>query len=126
MLGLFGIFGRSAEIRRLEDALREAGLHPRLMPDAVKIAAVRLLREHFGRQATVPEAARAAELLSFCIIGGDDFAAATSDDLAAATDERVAAAAQAGDGLDAHLILLVLHAGLAHDGVVSRHGLCLE
>ena len=37
MLGLFGIFGRSTELRRLDGALRGSGLHPRAVPEAVKL-----------------------------------------------------------------------------------------
>ena len=39
------LFGRPHEIRILDDALRTAGLHPRLVPDAVKIATVKILKE---------------------------------------------------------------------------------
>ncbi len=34
MLGLFGSFGRSHELRRLDQALRGVGLNPRLVPEA--------------------------------------------------------------------------------------------
>ncbi len=37
MLGLFGIFGRSQELQRLDQALRGVGLNPRLVPDAVML-----------------------------------------------------------------------------------------
>ena len=39
MLGIFGLFGRSRDTQRLDRALRSAGVHPRLVPDAVKIIA---------------------------------------------------------------------------------------
>ncbi len=37
MLGFFGIFGRSHELRRLDQAVRAVGLHPVLVPEAVKL-----------------------------------------------------------------------------------------
>ena len=37
MLGLFGIFGRSHELQRLDQALHGGGLNPRLVPEAVKL-----------------------------------------------------------------------------------------
>src|SRR4029453_12927964 len=46
LLGLFGRFGRSAELRELDKALRSVDLHPNLVPEAVKLTTVRLLREH--------------------------------------------------------------------------------
>ncbi len=45
MLGLFGIFGRSHELQRLDQALRGVGLNPRLVPDAVKLTTLKLLGE---------------------------------------------------------------------------------
>ncbi len=45
MLGLFGIFGRSHELQRLDQALRGGGLHPRLVPEAVKLTTLKLLKE---------------------------------------------------------------------------------
>jgi len=38
MLRLFDMLGRSAAMRALEDALRESGVHPLLVPDPVKLA----------------------------------------------------------------------------------------
>ena len=49
-LGLFGVFGRSGDLRALDDALRAAGMHPALAPEAVKIAALNLLKEARGEQ----------------------------------------------------------------------------
>ncbi len=45
MLGLFGIFGRSHKLRRLDQALRDVGLNPRLVPDAVMLTTLKLLGE---------------------------------------------------------------------------------
>ena len=44
-LGFLGRFGRSADLRALDKALREVDLHPNLMPEAVKLTLVKLLRE---------------------------------------------------------------------------------
>ncbi len=43
MLGLFGIFGRSYELQRLDQAQRGVGLNPRLVPEAVKLTTLKLL-----------------------------------------------------------------------------------
>ncbi len=45
MLGLFGIFGRSQELQRLDQVLRGVGLNPRLVPDAVMLTTLKLLGE---------------------------------------------------------------------------------
>ena len=52
---MFGIFGRSQEMQNLDDALRAVGLHPRTVPDAVKITTLKQLKE----LATLLQAARA-------------------------------------------------------------------
>lgn len=126
MLGLFGLFGRAPEIQRLDSAVRAVGLHPRLVPDAVKIATVKLLRAHGVAGPADGGTDRAAELLAYCMIGPEEVAAATEARLAEAIGARVDAAAEAGQGLDAAIIMLTLQAGVAHPGVVERHGLEMD
>ena len=43
-IGLFGVFGRSGDLRQLDQALRSVDVHPRLVPEAVKLTVVNLLR----------------------------------------------------------------------------------
>ncbi len=43
MLGFFGIFGRSHELRRLDQAVHAVDLHPVLVPEAVKLTTLKLL-----------------------------------------------------------------------------------
>lgn len=115
MLAAFSLFGRSKEIRRFDSALIGAGLDPRAVEDAVKIAALRLTREAEGR-----DLAEAAELLSYCLLGPEDFAAATDAARAAAIEVRLAHAPDAPDGPDARLVLLALASGQAHPAVAER------
>ena len=118
------LFGRSREVRRLDDALRATGLHPALMPDAVKIAALKLLREAGHGSSPEPAACRlAAEMLSYCILGGQGFEYENGRGPALTLEARLEAALDAGDSLDAHLILLALHAGLIQGSVVERYDL---
>jgi hypothetical protein len=127
MLGMFGIFGRSQEIKRLDDALRAAGLHPRLVPDAVKIATIKQLKEA-GRGTAEPHAcAKAAELLSYCILGPRGFIEETDDPVKIdAVEARIDAAVDSGQGLDARLVLLTLQAGITHPSVIERYRLAIE
>ena len=48
MLRLFDMLGRSAAMRALEDALRESGVHPLLVPDPVKLTVIKLNKKHAG------------------------------------------------------------------------------
>jgi hypothetical protein len=123
MIGFFGIFGRSSELRRLDQALREVDLHPRTVPEAVKLTTLKLLKEAHGERPEPPAFAAAAELLGYCMLGPQGFAEANGPELTAAVEGRLEAALAAGDSLDARLVLLALYAGVIQPAVVERYGL---
>lgn len=123
MLGFLGFFGRAPELRRLDAALRNVDLHPRLVPEAVKLAALRQMQQAAGAKSPPPETYdAAAALLAYCMLGPAHFAEAGELDLLNEVERRVDAAT-ADDGLDARLVLLALHAGVVQPEVVSRFGL---
>jgi hypothetical protein len=122
MLGFLGRFGRARELRQLDDALRAVDLHPAMVPDAVELAAVRLLQAEKGAPQPHDYAA-AAELIGYCMIGADGFAGANDEALAAAVEARIATAIQSGDSLDAKLVLLLLHASVIQPSVIARYAL---
>ncbi|HMI95982.1 MAG TPA: hypothetical protein VK479_05670 [Micropepsaceae bacterium] len=127
MFGLFGIFGRAAELERLDLSLRAAGLHPRAVPEAVKLTTVKLLKQARGGSAPDQEScAAAAALLGYCILGSQDFGAHNGAAQTEAADMRLAAACETGQGLDARLVLLTMQAGLIHPTVVERYQLTME
>jgi hypothetical protein len=127
MLGLFGLFGRAAELERLDLALRAAGLNPRAVPDAVKLTTVKLLKEARGGSAPDQRAcAAAAALRGYCMLGPQAFAAANGGIQTEAAEMRLAAACDTGHGVDARLVLLTMHAGLIHPTVVERYQLTME
>ncbi len=120
MLGLFGIFGRSHELQRLDQALRGVGLNPRLVPDAVKLTTLKLLGEAGPDPASY---AAVAELLGYCVLGAQGFTECNDPSLTEAVEVRLAAALEAGDNLDARVVLLTLHASVIQPSVVERYGL---
>ena len=123
-IGFFGYFGRSSELREFDTALRSVDLHPRLVPEAVKLAAVKLLQERAKDGAPEPRAYReAAEIIAYCMTGGDAFAAANDARLAANVEQRIEAALDSGTNLDAKLVLLTLHAKVIQPSVVNDFGL---
>ena len=127
MLGLFGLFGRAAELERLDLALRAAGLHPRAVPDAVKLTTVKLLKEAGGGSAPDQRSCGAAAvLLAYCILGPQAFTAASGAAQTEAMEMRLTSACESGHGVDANLVLLTMHAGLIHPNVVERHQLTME
>lgn len=122
MLGLFNLFGRSDDLKALDQALRDAGVHPRTVPEAVKLTAVRLLKEAQGAATRIPDAAHAeaAQLLCYCILGPEQFVASNSPSAAERIEDRLDAAIAAGDSLDAQLVLLALHSGVIASEVADR------
>ncbi len=124
MLGFLGIFGRSREVQRLDQAVRAVGLHPRLVPDAVKLTTLNLLKEAGSGASPSPRAYdAAAEMLGFCMLGPQGFTEANDLRLTEAAEGRMEAALEAGDSLDARLVLLALHAGVVQEQVVERYQL---
>ena len=124
---MFGIFGRSQEMQNLDDALRAVGLHPRTVPDAVKITTLKQLKEANGGAPPDSRAmAGAAELLGYCVLGPQAYAAKNDANRIEAVEARLNAAIENGRGLDARLVLLTLHAGLTHRDLIERHDLRIE
>jgi hypothetical protein len=123
-IGFFGRFGRSSELREFDTALRSVDLHPNLVPEAVKLAAVKLLQERAQDRAPSSRSYReAAEIIAYCMTGGEAFAAANDARLAAEVEGRIEAALDQGTNLDAKLVLLVLHAKLVQPSVVADFAL---
>ena len=116
-LGLFGVFGRSEDLRSLEKALRVFDLHPARVPDAVKLAALNLLKDARGENPTAEDYGQTAMLLAYCAIGREAFIVASGEAAAALAEARIDAALEAGEGFDASLILLTLQSKLIHPAV---------
>ncbi len=124
MLGFFGVFGRSLELQHLDQALRTVGLHPRLVPEAVKLTTLKLLKEADGGSSPAPRAYyAAAELLGYCVLGVQGFTECNDLSLTEAVEARLKAALEAGDNLDARVVLLTLHAGVIQPSVIERYRL---
>ena len=124
--GILGVFGRSGDLRALDEAFRAAGLHPALVPDAVELTVLNLLRDAKDEDPVAKDYSEAATLLAYCVLGRDVFTAANGELAAAAAGHRIEAALEADGGLDASLILLALHASLIHPGVIETYRLEIE
>jgi len=120
-IGFFGRFGRSAALRELDTALRSVDLHPNLVPEAVKLTAVRMLQDHTGQDHPGVYASRAAaEIVAYCMIGAEAFAGANGPRLAADVEGRIETALDHDASLDAKLVLLTLHARVIQPSVVDH------
>ncbi|MFZ1108022.1 MAG: hypothetical protein WAN43_06725 [Rhodomicrobium sp.] len=120
-LGLFGAFGRSEDLRSLERALRVFDLHPNLVPDAVKLAALNVLKDERGEDPKTEDYAEAAALIAYCALGRQTFLSSNGTVAASAAERRIEAALETGDGLDASLILLALHSAIMHPALKDAY-----
>ena len=116
MLGLFNFFGRSSALKALDEAFRAFDLHPALVPEPVKLATIRLMQKTSDADYTLTDAdyTKAAELLSYVILGADQFIANTSLGMGEQAEDRLDEAIEAGDSMDAQLVLLAVHSGVIH------------
>ena len=120
-MGFLGRFGRSSDLRQLDEALKALDLHPGLVPEPVKITAVNLLKDHAAGTGPPAQSYRAAaEIVAYCMIGAEPFAGAMGEAAARQVEARIEAALASGDSLDAQLILLTLHAGVIQPSVVEH------
>ena len=104
--------------------MRAVGLHPRLVPEAVKLTTLKILKEADGGASPAPRAYYAtAELLGYCLLGAQGFAEANGLGLTESVEARLETALEAGDSLDARVALLTLHAGVVQPSVIERYGL---
>lgn len=122
MLGLFSIFGRADGLKALDQALRSFDLHPRIVPEAVKLATIKLMQKASGPGYKLRDAdyERAAELLTYSILGRDQFVASNTLAAANLAEQRLEDAIAVGDSLDAELILLTLHSGVIHSSIADQ------
>ncbi len=119
--GLFGLFGRSSDLRQLDQALHALDVHPRLVPEAIKLTVVSLLADHAIGAKPAPQSYRAAaEIIAYCMIGAEAFAHANGAGLTFQTERRIEAAIGSGVNLDAQLVLLTMHAGVIQPSVVEQ------
>jgi len=120
-IGFMGVFGRSSDLRQLDQALRAVDLHPKMVPEAVKLTTCALLKDQADSNDPPAAAYRpAAEIIAYCMVGDGPFAGANGEELALAVERRIEAALLAGDSFDAQLVLLTLHAKVIQPSVVER------
>ncbi|ESR22711.1 hypothetical protein [Lutibaculum baratangense] len=121
-LGFFGFLGRSHDLRQLDAALRAFDLHPRIVPEAVKLALLRLVKDTPQGDDFRP----AASLLAYCMLGPQGFAHANGEEATLEQEARIERALAAGQGTDAEIVLLALHAKVVQPSVVDLFDLRSE
>jgi hypothetical protein len=125
-LGFFGMFGRSGDLRQLDQALRAVDLHPALVPEGVKLTIVNLMKDHWPDEPPPRAYPPVAELFGYCIAGAEAFEGINGHPMLLATERRIETALDADESLDAQIVLLALHAKLINPEVVDRYGLSAD
>lgn len=111
-------------MERLDQGVRDVGLHPNLVPNAVQLTTFNLLKAANGGSNPEPrDYHAAAEMLGYCMLGSQGFTEANGLPLTEATEARLEAALNAGDSLDARIVLLALHANVIQPQVVDNYQL---
>lgn len=121
-IGFLGRFGRSADMRGLDQGLREGGVHPAQVPEGVKLAAARLVWRHNGPACPDWRFTDAGGFLAFFLSA----AAADTERADPLLTQRLERAIENPDSADAELVLLALHAKLVAPSVVKRFGLAIS
>jgi hypothetical protein len=119
------MFGRSSDLRQLDAALRGVDLHPVLVPEGVKMTIVNLMKDHGIDE--MPEAYPVvAEMFGYAVMGANAFETVHGLDRLERIEARVEKALEAGEGMDAQLLLLALHARVIQPELVERYGIAVE
>jgi len=124
-IGLFGIFGRSEDMRRLDEALRRSGIHPGSVPEGVKLATVSLMAKN-GTEPPAEAYPSVGDLMAFCMVGREEFARHNGEARLESAIKRLELALEAGEGQDAELILLMFHAKLLDRDLIDRYEISAE
>ncbi|WP_296745516.1 hypothetical protein, partial [Mesorhizobium sp.] len=117
-LGFLGMFGRSGDLRQLDDALRKADLHPALVPEGVKLTIVNLMKDNWPGDPPPQAYASVAQLCGYCVAGPEVFELANGRERTLEVERRIEAALESGDSFDAQIVLMTLHAKLINAEVV--------
>jgi hypothetical protein len=126
-LGFLGRFGRSGDLRQLDAAMRACDLHPALIPEGVKLTIVNFMKDHAGEGEPPPHAYPfVAEIFAYCALGRAHFERANGQERVTAAEKRIEAAIAKGEGFDAEMILLAMHARLVSPDVVDRFDISVE
>ncbi|TPI14812.1 hypothetical protein FJW06_09365 [Mesorhizobium sp. B4-1-3] len=122
-LGFLGMFGRSSDLRQLDEALRVADLHPALVPEGVKLTILNLMNDRWPDEPPADAYRSVAQLCGYCVAGPQVFEQANGRESTLAVERRIEAALEAGDSFDARIVLMTLHAKLINPEVVERYEL---
>ena len=129
IFSVFGIRGRSKEVYQFDDVLRVSGLEPEVVPFALKLATIKLLKEtnrdiafSLGDELV----ANVAQFICYSILGPDVYKSANGPKALESVENRLNKAIKLGDNLDARVMMLTLLSKVIHPQVVAKFDLSID
>ena len=129
IFSVFGIRGRSKEVYQFDDVLRVSGLEPEVVPFALKLATIKLLKETNSDTAFSlgdELVANVAQFICYSILGPDAYKAANGSEALESVENRLNKAIKLGDNLDARVMMLTLLSKVIHPQVVAKFDLSID
>ena len=118
---IFGLFGRKKEIHMIDDGLRRCGAFSSSISDAVKLTLWRLAKNReLLREDSEAVLIDLASFLTYCFMGEEDFAEENGAEYSQKMRKRLELTQVFDDGIDAEIVLLALHSGIAHGSTAGR------
>ncbi|MFD2205017.1 hypothetical protein [Kiloniella antarctica] len=118
---IFGFFGRKKEIHMIDDGLRDSGAYSSSISDAVKLALYGLAKDRGLLQNNAEQVLHdLACFLTYCFLGTEDFEDANGADLSKDMLRRLEMTKVFDESVDADIVLLALHSGIAHETTAGR------
>lgn len=124
LFGLFGLRERSRHLQILDDHLRSAGVHPLLIPEEVKMTVLKFIKAGPGldldSKPNEPALAESGRLLAYCFAGPEEYIESNGPGSETEQERKLALALEAGEGIEARIVMLALASGIAHESIAAR------
>ena len=129
IFSVFGIRGRSKEVNQFDDVLRMSGLEPEVVPFALKLATIKLLKETNSEKAFSLDdevIANVAQFISYSILGPDTYKAENGPGALETIENQLKKAIELGDNLNARVMMLALLSKVIHPKVMEKFDLSID
>ncbi|WP_169337448.1 hypothetical protein [Kiloniella laminariae] len=105
----------------IDDGLRRCGAFSSSIPDAIKLTLWRLAKNReLLREDSEAVLIDLASFLTYCFMGEEDFTAENGAELSQKMHKRLEMTQVFDEGIDAEIVLLALHSGIAHGSTAGR------
>tara|TARA_Y100001970_G_C14259133_1_gene878152 strand:+ start:8132 stop:8536 length:405 start_codon:yes stop_codon:yes gene_type:complete len=121
----FSFFGKTRKIDQLNYALREAGIHPALVPDSVLYTIVKLLRNS-QYNTTGGDLHSIATLIAYIMLSKRAQIYIDNPKEASSIEYRIENALNKENNFDSQIILLAFHANLIHPEVINEFNISIS